>query len=467
MSNNTFTYGTLPSFTFPDPGPPLPPSSNAYITLNPPGYPKPDLQWYLLFAISNATMHPRSGFGSTYASIRTHDTIEPRWSEPAHDYVTNGSLILYCAVCKYPDSYEARSNDEVWRACDYYDSDEARLNADIMQQTEYDIGPNGGEDVTIEIGKPVIPVSSSLYADVARRGTNRTMACMAALRLNENLNPERSENSMVMSQLFLVQDTPHGDESNWFTDEDYLPHLYNSTWPGGIADETRKGLGKATPSSTRESATATATCGAMRSGDDCGGWANWDSGKKVGVILGALSGVGVLLLCYLFYWRAERYQSSGRGSGGQRRRPRPMLLSEYRAQQRREREEQEARGRTSYYDGVARLEREAAAGRADAGAGRRSGDDAGGESDKPPPAYNEVVSAQEGMLASYAIRRDERNGNADAPSSSPPPLAAEHERSQATEEDIARPTTPLPSYHPSSDQLMDRSRREYRSSIDP
>ncbi|CAO2647468.1 Nn.00g083900.m01.CDS01 [Neocucurbitaria sp. VM-36] len=424
MSNDHFN---LPSFTFPNSGPSLPPDPSPDIPLKPSDYKKLDLQWYLQYAISNATFHPRSQFGTLEASMRTRDLLEPRWTTTEPDYMGGGSLNVYCAVCKYPESAQATTNDEMWRACDY-DNDNDRLNAQIVRDTQY-ILDEGGRGATIAVPQPYIPRNTTV--DQQYRGsTDRAMACLAALRLNANLNLERSENSVVMSQLFLVQDTPHGDASASFLSAEYVPWVYNWTSPLGMPSVTDS-------TTTTETATpsVTPTCSGSGRYKSCvgdGGWNGMPIGKRVGILFGGIAGFIVLML--ILWCCCGRGRCANAREGRERReRPRPMLLSELRAQQQREEEERAARERRS--SGVSRAERDAHA------------NAAGGEGDKPPPAYHEVVNDQERMLATYAMQR-----NSQAPAPSYQPSVGTSPAPPPTSESITQPAAALPSYPPPSDR---------------
>ncbi|KAF1937756.1 hypothetical protein EJ02DRAFT_47589 [Clathrospora elynae] len=388
---------TWPAFIFP---PPLPGSA---FSPKPSNHQHGNVHWYLESALQNQSNYPVDGFGPSSTSIRVNDFIAPRWVEPEGTQSAFSewvyALELWCLVCLPTKGGRERwGNGEAgfpWCNNDTSNATDTSSRADSVLYI-----PRGGSDLTMRVPGPNL--TETTQGDKSR-WENTTLACTIAMHLGQEKTGSGAwERPMALSQLFIVSNKPRGGALEY---PQSPPYMYNETYPLGTPSKTADERwdeffpsGFPLPSSVP----TPHICGSTRY-KNCrhDGWYGWSVGKRFGLIFGAL--VGFLLIAYMLY----------RHCGGAklewvkvREKKKPILLSELRAQQRRD--EQAAAERASTGQGN--------------GSERQYAEEQTAAVDEPLPTYHETVNDQERMLATYAIRRDNAAAAA-LPPSYPPPAA--------------------------------------------
>ena len=390
----------LPSFTFPP--------SERY-----PSNGTDDSNKYIQSEIwDGQSIIPPNEFGSLHASMHTHDIIAPRWTE-AGETRSIQWLTLHCMVCEYLQNAYLDVHQDVQFACTI---DETDWEKSTVKEIIADPGA-GGDHVTISLPEP----EGSWEKDP---NNAQPMACSLALDLNpEPGSSEQSQREKIFSALFWARHRPRTDERQ------FTPYIYNSTYPLG------------TPSIVMPATTPIPTpkcegSGRHRSCQGDGKWDGWPIRNRVGVIIGAVAGFFTLMALVWYCCGCKRPRWEERALE-RRDRQKPMLLSEYRVQQQREREERDAR--------AARLIAVSQHPTASPVPGSRTEshvqvDDTG---DKPPPAYNEAVNDLQHFLPQHAVQS--HVGINDTPPYSP--LARDVDSSPPPVVHMAS-NDPLPRYAP-------------------
>ncbi|KAF2131419.1 hypothetical protein P153DRAFT_355209 [Dothidotthia symphoricarpi CBS 119687] len=368
-----------PTLSFPPPGPILPPLPDSYIVPKlTDDFNSSDLRWYLQTAVNEPNFRPKEGFGSLNASIRTRDHIAQEF-DGLHGY----SLTLYCLACNPLDNVLANDEEEVWRACNN-DMTNAKATVATIPNSEM---WQPYSDLRIRV--PTLDPSTHTIGSANDDRINMRV-CMTVLWLNKNFTYIDNKDNFVRSQLFLVRDQLHDEGQS--SETDYIPYVYNATYPLGTTIRQHFTIPLAA-SSTRMYHPADLCISVGRS-DSCHGdaaWDHWPIGKRFGVTIGGVAGAALVL------WLVRRFCERTRWANV-RQKPRPMLLSELRAQQR----EREGHNTDEERDvgAIRRGPRE----EPQAIAAGRNGIVDEGEIDKPPPGYHEVVNDQERILATYATQ---------------------------------------------------------------
>ncbi|OAL51111.1 hypothetical protein IQ07DRAFT_412264 [Pyrenochaeta sp. DS3sAY3a] len=363
------TTDLIQFFTFPSPGPVLPPAPAAIFPPVPIEFPGIDERYYLEASLRNTTLRPTEGFGSIESSIRSYDLVETRWFEPSQSRTVYEAISIFCLVC---DEGTTPPASNPWEACDNYTAGVTESSSTLVA------APRSGKDVRFQIPRPD---ENEFDTGNERKGHNKTMACMFSLELIDIQANATETKNMAISQLFLVKNKPRRG-ALYFSETS--PYLYNSANPTGTptgGDRNSPTYVGLLPSSTR--AAAPRVCLHSGRGTTCGtsGWVTWSVGKRVGIVIGSV--IGFVIVCF-FFWictRRTRFAET-------RERPKPMLLSEYRAEQRLRAEGQRDDSESSVAGGLRAeeppVERPVPA--------RRETD---GVDIAPPPAYHEVVKEQD------------------------------------------------------------------------